>query len=85
MDPADIRAFVQRDRAAVEEAKRAHWVAAYRRLGPDHTVRAAARMYAYARAVRPDFPTASELADDLAHHVALKQRLTAAAHAFARR
>jgi hypothetical protein len=85
MAPADIRAFVQRDRAPVEEEKRDHWAEAYRRLGPDHTLLAAARMYAYARAVRPDFPTESDLAEDLAHHVALKQRLMAVAHALSKR
>lgn len=85
MDPADIRAFVQRERASVEDEKRAHWVEVYRELGPEHTLMAAARMYAYARAVRPDFPTEADLAEDLAHQIALKQRLMAVAHALARR
>ena len=74
MNLADIRAFLQRDRAAVEEEKRAHRVEEYRRRGPEATLLAAARMYEYARAVRPDFPTEADLAEDLTHHVAWAQR-----------
>lgn len=85
MDPASIHAFMQRDRTSVEDRKRDHWAEAYRRLGPEHMLLAAARMYAYARAVRPDFPTERDLAEDLAHHVALKQRLMSVAYAFPRR
>lgn len=81
MKPADIRAFVRRDRASVEDAKRAHWAQLYREGGPEETMLAALRMYDYARAVRPDFPTEADLAADLEHHVAFKQRLTAIARA----
>ncbi|MEZ4295805.1 MAG: hypothetical protein R3B70_12575 [Polyangiaceae bacterium] len=85
MDRADIRAFVRRDRGAVEEEKRLHWADAYRELGPQHTVEAAARMYEYARSVRPDFPTARDLEEDLAHQVELKQRLIAVGRALSGR
>jgi hypothetical protein len=81
MNPADIRAFLQRDRASVEEEKQSYWVDVYRELGPDGTMAAAARMYAYARTVRPDFPSDADLADDLAHQVAFKRRLMAIAAA----
>ena len=81
MNPADIRAFLQRDRSFVEDEKRAYWAEEHRERGPELTVGAAARMYEYARAVRPDFPTAGDLAEDLAHQVAFKQRLLAIARA----
>lgn len=81
MNPADIRAFVRRDRAPVEEEKRAYLAEAYREGGPEETLLAAARMYEYARAVRPDFPTEADLAEDLAHQVAFKKRLMAIARA----
>ncbi len=81
MNPADIRAFVRRDRAPVEEEKRAHWAEAYRERGPEETMLAAARMYEYARAVRPDFPTEADLAEDLAHQIAFKKQLMAIARA----
>lgn len=81
MNPADIRAFLQRDRASVEDEKRAHWVREYRERGPEATLLAAAQMYEYACAVRPDFPTEADLAEDLAHQVAFKQRLMAIARA----
>lgn len=81
MNPADIRAFVQRDRASVEEEKRAFWVEEYEQRGPAATLEAAAQMFDYARAVRPDFPTDEDMAEDLAHQVAFKQKLMAIARA----
>ncbi len=81
MNPADVRAFAQRDRTPVEEEKLAFWVQEYEQRGPAATLEAAARMFEYARVVRPDFPTEDDLAEDLAHQVAFKQKLMAIARA----
>jgi hypothetical protein len=81
MNPEDIRAFVARDRGPVEDEKRDYWARIYHEQGPQATMLAAARMYEYARAVRPDFPTEEDLAEDLAHQIAFKQRLMAIARA----
>lgn len=85
MDPADLRAFARRSRDEVEQKKREHW--AQRSREPDGlaTLRAGHALYAYARKVRPDFPTERDRAEDLAHHVELKRLLDRASHAFALR
>lgn len=83
MDPADLRAFARRDRAPVEELKREHWAREFREYGGLATMRAGHALYEYARLVRPDLPTERDRAEDLAHHVALKQLLDRASRALA--
>jgi hypothetical protein len=81
MDREKIRAFALRDRSAVAAAKE-DWWAGRGRAAALHASRA---LWAHARLVRPDWPTARDRADDLAHHVALKERLDRAARVFTRR
>jgi hypothetical protein len=81
MDRDAIRAFALRDRAEVAAAKENWWAGRGRAVA----LRAARALWAHARSVRPDWPTARDRAADLAHHVALKERLDRAARAFTRR
>jgi hypothetical protein len=85
VDPADIRAFLGRDRASVEALKRRYWASRYRTLGPAATLAAAHELYAQLRAARPDYPGARARAADLAHHLELRRKLDRAAHGLALR
>ena len=80
-----IRAFVRRDRARVEALKRAHHAKRYREQGAGPGMALAQGLWLHARRVRPQWPTAQDRADDLAHHIAVKARLDRAARAFSRR
>jgi len=75
MDAEAIREFANRNRTLVEEEKRRHWAVQYRRLGPEVTWAAGQRLREHMSVVRPDWPTAQERADDLAHHIELKRKL----------
>lgn len=85
MDPRAVRAFVNRDREAVDALKRAHWVRRFREGGPVAALDVAHALYEHARRVRPDWPSDAERADDLAHHVELKRLFGMAARVFSRR
>jgi len=85
VDRDDIRAFVDRDRTRVETAKRQHHARRFRESNGTAGVEAGSALWEYARRVRPDWPTARDRHEDLAHHIALKQRLDRAAHGFSRR
>jgi hypothetical protein len=79
VDDADVRAWAARDWPAAERAKQEYWARAYAEHGPVVTVTAAQELWQHMRSVRPDWPSDDERAADLAHHVALKQTLDAAA------
>lgn len=81
MDPADLRAFLARDRAAVFALKRRYWADRYRREGAAAILKATHALYAQLRSRRPDFPGDSARAADLAHHVELRRKLDRAARA----
>jgi hypothetical protein len=83
MDPADIRAFVQRARGEVEREKRDYWAKQYAEGSYLRTLEASQALYEHVRRLRPDFPTERDRAEDLAHHVALKQLLDRASRALA--
>jgi hypothetical protein len=83
MDPADIRAFVQRDRGEVEREKRAYWAKRHGEAAHVAAFEISGALYEHVRRVRPGFPSERERAEDLAHHVALKQRLDEVARALA--
>jgi hypothetical protein len=72
MDPDGLRAFAQRDRRVLPALKQAHWARRFREHGPEETFRVGQALREYARRVRPDWPTARDRAQDLAHHVELK-------------
>jgi len=78
MDRDAIRAFVTRDRRAVEALKRAYHAARHRADGTAG-VAAASALWQHVRRVRPDWPTERDRAADLAHHIELKHLLERAA------
>ena len=84
MNPADLRAFAARDWAATERSKREYWAERYRREGARPAWRAAAALLEHARRLRGN-PTEAERAEDLGHHLHLRDQLDRAARALAGR
>lgn len=82
MDPAAIRAFVQRSRSLVENEKRAYWAREHSEHSYLRTLAASEALYEHVRRIRPDFPTERDRAEDLAHHIALKRLLDRTALVF---
>jgi hypothetical protein len=85
VNDAAIRAFASRGWGEAEQGKRAHWAGRFRREGAAATWESAQALRGHVCAVRPDWPTASDRASDLADNVRLKSLFDAARHAFARR
>jgi hypothetical protein len=85
MDARSVLEFVDRDWTEIERSKRDHWTDRFRREGPAATLGASLALWQHARAVRPDWPTGEDRADDLAHHVTLKQLIDRASGALPRR
>lgn len=75
---AEIRAFVRRDRAPVQRAKRDYWARSARE-GHDVGVALSHALYDHAKAVSQDFPSRRSRDEDLAHHVRLKGLIDRAA------
>jgi hypothetical protein len=75
---ADIRAFVERDRAGVQRAKRAHW-GRMARAAPEVGVALSHALYEHATAVSPGFQSPRSRDEDFAHHVRLKGLIDRAA------
>jgi hypothetical protein len=75
---ANVRAFIRRDRARVQAAKRAHW-ARTARATPKVGVALAHALYEHAKAVSPDFPSRQSRDDDFSHHQRLKGLIDRAA------
>jgi hypothetical protein len=73
VDADALRAFALRDRAPVARLKREYWAERYRAEGPGPGMRAARDLWEHMRALRPEWPTDAERAEDLRHHVALKE------------
>jgi hypothetical protein len=76
----DLREFAARSRAAVASAKRAHWQGVAQSGDGLGAFDAAQALYEHARTVA-DFPSKSYTAEDLAHHVRLKQLIDRASEA----
>jgi len=85
MDLASIREFALRSRTEVQASKQRYWAEQYRTHGPARTLGASLTLWQYMRRLRPDWPTARDRAEDLAHHIELKRKIDRAAHAFAAR
>jgi hypothetical protein len=83
MDPKDLRAFAARDWTATERGKQQYWADRYREDGPGPARLASTMLLEHAR--RLGLLTAAQRADDLAHHVEVRDRLDRAARALARR
>lgn len=80
-----MREYVGRDWTAREAGKRAHWATVYRRSGWTAVWNAAQSLLTHVRAIRPGFPDDRSRVDDMAHHLALKDRIDRAADALTRR
>jgi hypothetical protein len=76
----DLREFAARSRDAVAVAKRAHWQSVVQSGDGLGAFDAAQALYEHARLVA-DFPSESYAAEDLAHHVRLKQLIDRASEA----
>lgn len=71
----DLRAFLDRDWAAVREAKDAYWADATRVRGALEALRMADELRMQTRQFHPDWPTAEDRAADLEAHERLSERL----------
>lgn len=76
---------MRRAHDVVAESKRTYWAQQFRELGADATWRAGQALREHAQHVRPDWPSAEERVDDLAHHIKLTRLFDRVAHAFPRR
>ena len=85
MDRDAIGAFLARDRDRVAALKRGYHARRYRLSRGTWGLDAARALWEHARKVRPDWPTARDRDEDFARHVALKQLIDRAAHAFSSR
>ena len=65
----DIEAFAARDWGLVEQAKRRFWSQRKRTLSPGEALAIAEGLRLHVRALRPDWPSAKERAEDLEVHV----------------
>jgi hypothetical protein len=71
----DLRSFMDRDWAAVREAKDAYWAHFARTRGPLEALRITDALRLQVRLLRPDWPTAEDRAADLSAHGRLSERL----------
>jgi hypothetical protein len=85
VDDAALRAFARRDWAAATEAKREYWAECFRVEGSAPARRAATLLLEHARRLGVPLLNDADRAADLAHHVALRDRLDRAARALADR
>lgn len=82
MDLHDVKAYAERDWAAVRAAKEAHWAREFAAHGAAVTLAVSDALWEHMRHVRPEWPTDEDRAEDLAHHVALKAMIDRAAGVF---
>lgn len=80
MDPEpslleDLRRFAGRDWERLAAMKQQAWLARKHELGAASSLREAASLYAWARTVRPDWPSAEDRRLDLESHQRLNRLL----------
>ncbi len=85
VDRVNLRAFAGRDWAAAERGKHRYWAEQYWREGSTPAWRASALLLEHARRIGAGVIDEAHRAEDLAHHVAVRDRLDRAARAFIRR
>ena len=85
MNPDDLRAFARRDWAAAERGKQQYWVERYQRDGSAPARYASTLLLEHARRLGAAGLGEAERADDLSHHLDVRDRLDRAARALARR
>ena len=81
MHDDDLRAYAGRPWHVAAGLKEEHWA---RELARNSlaTFEASQALWVHMRQVNPDWPTAAERREDLAHHVALKRAIDRAASVF---
>ncbi len=79
MDPQHLRDYAGRAWHLVAAHKHAYWPRALRQHGDLATFEASQALWLHMRQVRPEWPSAEERAEDLAHHVTLRRALDRAA------
>jgi hypothetical protein len=85
MDPADVRAFLDRRWHDASAAKRAYWAERYRAGGATETRAASDSLLTTMRAMHLDHPTPADRATDHQAHERLSTLISRAADAFASR
>lgn len=81
MNGADLRRIADRDWDAAARSKREYWADCYRRGGAGPAWRASVALLEHARRLGA-YPTETSRADDLAHHLRIRDQLDRAASAF---
>jgi hypothetical protein len=71
----ELRAFANRDWKLVEEAKRRYWVERKRQLSPGESLAIVEDLRQHVRALRPDWPSAAERAEDIEVHARVSAAL----------
>lgn len=71
----DIRAFAGRDWRLLEEVKRRCWIERKRLLSPAEALAVAEALRLHVRAIRPDWPSPAERAEDLEVHATVSASL----------
>jgi len=77
----DLRRFAERDWAAVADARLDYWAEQYQSRGAEAARRASSLLLEHVRRVQPGFPSDACRADDLAHHIAVRDLLDRAGRA----
>jgi hypothetical protein len=77
MDASDIRAFVARDWASLEDQKARFWADRKRTMSPSEALEVADDLRRHAQALKPDWPDPAERAADLAVHRRVAEALGA--------
>jgi hypothetical protein len=85
MEPASIRAFADRDWAAVAASKTRYWADRFRDEGWAPAWHASNALLLDVRRARADYPSDDERERDRAAHLQLRRRLDRVVDAFARR
>jgi hypothetical protein len=65
---SEVQAFLDRDWAGIERAKRTHWSARRRAGGLAEATRVMSGLRAHASRLRPDYPTPADREADLETH-----------------
>jgi hypothetical protein len=77
VDRNAIREFVRRDWVRVDDAKTANWKEQKRGRSAAELLAIGANLFAYARSLRPDWPSAEDRTEDLAVHLRVSEALRA--------
>jgi hypothetical protein len=76
VQPRDIRAYLDRDWKWIARAKDEYWAERKRRLGLGEVLRVMSDLREHARALRPEWPTPEERAEDLQVHERVAEALS---------